>query len=150
MFSAPAVAVNSFNLTQTLNDLYVSVFSPKTDYHWPGNLKRYQVVGGQVVDANGAAAVDPSTGFFTSTAQSFWSATPDGFDVTLGGAASNIPDPAPRVVYTYVGTNPQGAGQKVALSGSSSTAFSTANTNLTPALLNIGGAGDPTLTDLEN
>jgi type IV pilus assembly protein PilY1 len=150
MFSAPAVAVNAFNRTQTLNDLYVSVFSPKTDYHWPGNLKHYQVAGGQVVDANGVAAVDPATGFFKSTAQSFWSATPDGADVTLGGAASDIPDPTPRVVYTYVGTNPQGAGRKVVLSGSSSTAFSTANTSLTPALLQIGTPGDPTLTNLIN
>ena len=29
-FSAPAVSVNAFNRTQNLNDLYLTVFSPKT------------------------------------------------------------------------------------------------------------------------
>jgi len=148
LFSAPAVAVNAFNRTQTLNDLYVSVFSPKTSYHWPGNMKRYQVVNGAVVDVNGAAAVDPSTGFFKTTAQSFWSATPDGSDVTLGGAASNIPQPTVRNVYTYIGTNP--TGTKIPLSGNATTAFNTSNALLTPTLLNVGGTGDPSLTDLIN
>src|SRR5579862_8697807 len=82
LFSAPAVAVNAFNRTQTLNDLYVSVFSPKTTFHWPGNVKHYQVVNGVVVDATGAPAVDASTGFFKSTSQSFWSTSVDGYDVT--------------------------------------------------------------------
>jgi type IV pilus assembly protein PilY1 len=149
MFSAPAVAVNAFNRTQTLNDLYVSVFSPKTDYHWPGNLKRYQVVNNEVVDANGVAAVDPATGFFTSTAQSFWSAAPDGFDVTQGGAASNIPDPAPRNVFTYIGANPQGHGNAVSLTAGSNSFIAT-NASLTTTLLNIGGVGDPSLPDLVN
>ncbi len=49
-FSAPAVAVNAFNRTQTLNDLYFSVFSPRATYHWPGNVKKYKVIGGAVVD----------------------------------------------------------------------------------------------------
>jgi len=95
MFSAPAVAVNAFNRTQTLNDLYVSVFSPKSTYHWPGNVKKYKIVNNEVVDANGAPAVDPGTGFFLNSAQSFWSAAVDGYDVTLGGAASNLPNYTP-------------------------------------------------------
>ena len=40
-FTAPTVSVNAFNRTQTLDDLYVSVFKPNTSRHWPGNLKKY-------------------------------------------------------------------------------------------------------------
>ena len=42
-FTAPAVAVNTFNRTQNLNDLYVSVFRATDEVHWPGNIKKYQL-----------------------------------------------------------------------------------------------------------
>ncbi|MDE2221144.1 MAG: hypothetical protein KGJ52_12285, partial [Gammaproteobacteria bacterium] len=135
-FSAPAVAVNAFNRTQTLNDLYVSVFSPRVTYHWPGNIKKYKVVGGKVVDALGAAAVDSNTGFFTDTARSYWSPVVDGSDVTMGGAASRLPDAVNRTVYTYTGTTyPSGLTPLT-------------YTSVTNADLNIGAAGDPALNDL--
>ena len=113
-FSAPAVAVNAFNRTQTLNDLYVSVFSPRTDYHWPGNVKKYKIVDGEVRDAAGLAAVNAGNGFFSDTARSYWSSAVDGADVTQGGAANRLPDAALRTVYTYTGANPP-AGSPVAL-----------------------------------
>jgi type IV pilus assembly protein PilY1 len=123
-FSAPTVAVNAFNRTETLNDLYVAVFQPSASYHWPGNVKKYKFVNGAVVDANGNDAIDPATGFFkgnatvpATAAQSFWSAAPDGATVPVGGAASHIPDWDPsstptRTVYTYKGASnasPNGA-----------------------------------------
>jgi type IV pilus assembly protein PilY1 len=135
-FSAPAVAVNAFNRTQTLNDLYVSVFSPRVTYHWPGNVKKYKVLNSKVVDSLGAAAVDPNTGFFTDTARSYWSPVVDGADVTQGGAASRLPDAASRTVYTYTGTSfPSGL---TPLTYSSVTASD----------LNLGGPTDPALDDL--
>lgn len=103
-FSAPAVAVNAFNRTQTLNDLYVSVFSPNVNYHWPGNVKKYRVSNDIVVDSLGLPAVDPTTGFFLDTSRSYWSSMVDGPDVTLGGAASKLPDAGVRKVLTYTGT----------------------------------------------
>ena len=135
-FSAPAVAVNAFNRTQTLNDLYVSVFSPRIDYHWPGNVKKYKVVNNVVLDSLGVAAVDPSTGFFLDTARSYWSSAVDGADVTLGGAASKLPDAASRTVYTYTGTT-----YPTAL-----TPFNFAN--VTDSDLNIVSASDPARDDL--
>jgi type IV pilus assembly protein PilY1 len=100
-FTAPAVAVNAFNRTQNLNDLYLTVFKPEARTHWPGNLKKYKMVDGVITDANGASAVDPATGFFAKTAKSFWTAgVVDGADVLLGGAASQLPDPALRKLYT--------------------------------------------------
>jgi type IV pilus assembly protein PilY1 len=99
-FTAPAVAVNAFNRTQTLDDLYVSVFSPRLEYHWPGNVKKYKFIGGQVVDSLGNPAVDSGTGYFKDGTQSYWSSAPDGSDVTLGGAASRLPNFDKRTIYT--------------------------------------------------
>jgi type IV pilus assembly protein PilY1 len=100
-FVAPAVSVNAFNRTQNLNDLYLTVFKPKTRVHWPGNLKKYKLVDRVITDANGAAAVDPATGFFKITAKSYWtSGAADGALVALGGAAHALPDPALRNLYT--------------------------------------------------
>ncbi len=102
-FTAPSVSVNAFNRAQTLSDLYLSVFRPEAAYRWPGNVKKYAVVDGEIVDADGEPAVDPSTGFFTTTARSYWSTSTDGADVELGGAASQQPaDPATRNVYTNI------------------------------------------------
>ena len=52
---------------------------------------------------SGSAAVNPATGFFTDTSQSYWSKVVDGSDVTAGGAASKLPDAATRKVLTYTG-----------------------------------------------
>ena len=99
-FTSPAVAVNAFNRTQNLNDLYISLFKPAETLHWPGNIKKYKVVDGQITDASGNAAIDPATGFFKSNARSYWSTGVDGNIVTEGGAARQLPDPALRNLYT--------------------------------------------------
>ena len=96
-FSAPAVSVNTFNRTQNLNDLYLTMFGAKAKAHWPGNLKKYRITNRVITDVNGVSAVDPSTGFFYDTAKSYWTAGgADGNDVRLGGAARQMPDPAVR------------------------------------------------------
>ncbi|MEM7431474.1 MAG: PilC/PilY family type IV pilus protein [Pseudomonadota bacterium] len=100
-FSAPAVSVNTFNRTQNLNDVYITTFGAKTRAHWPGNLKKYRVLDGEIVDVNDVNAVDPTTGFFLETARSYWtSGGADGNDVRLGGAAQQLPDPSVRKLYT--------------------------------------------------
>ena len=99
-FAAPAVAVNSFNRTQNLNDLYLTAFNASEKTHWPGNLKKYKIADGQIVDALDQAAVNTSTGFFKDNAQSYWSIGADGNDVQAGGAANRLPDPAVRRLYT--------------------------------------------------
>ncbi len=140
-FTSPAVAVNSFNRTRNLNDLFVSVFRASGDVHWPGNLKKYRLRAsdGEVVDINGNAAVDAATGLFTDSAQSYWSKVVDGADSTVGGAAHQIPDPAERNVYTYL-FDPD-------LSAPSSHVVST-NLLVDDTLLGIGQVGDPTRDDL--
>ena len=90
-FTAPSVPVNAFNRTQNLDDIFVSLFNPSSSVHWPGNLKKYTLKNGQFVDANDQLAVNPESGFFFETAQSFWSDAPDGDRPTDGGAANQIP-----------------------------------------------------------
>ena len=139
-FSAPSVSVNAFNRTQTLNDLYVSVFQPGLDYHWPGNVKKYSVLNGVIVDQNGLPAVDPTTGFFKDSAQSFWSASADGSKVAAGGAANQLPDWNPastpeRNLYTYIGKN--NPGSAVDLTSSAAYAVTTTNSAITNAILGV-------------
>lgn len=103
-FTAPAVAVNAFSRTQTLNEIYLSVFQPRGSLRWPGNLKKYGLSSGRIVDTAGADAVDPATGFLKRDARSFWSTITDGDRVEVGGAASRLPDPDQRKLYTYLET----------------------------------------------
>ncbi len=134
-FVAPAVSVNAFNQTRNLNDLYFSVFEPSDSTHWPGNLKKYQLRGGDgtILDANGEPAIDEATGFFADTAQSFWSPSVDGADVEAGGAANRIPNP--RSVYTYLGKSDLTVpGNRVAGT----------NQNITDSLLGTDAGGTPT------
>ncbi len=143
-FSAPAVSVNSFNRTRNLNDLFVAVFRPDGTVHWPGNLKKYRLdpANNEIVDADGVSAVDAATGFFTDTSRSFWNVAADGSDVTAGGAASKLPDPTVRNVYTYLGiSNNLTAG---------SNAVSTSNGLIDDVVLGIGNPGDPSVTQVIN
>lgn len=137
-FFSPTVAVNSFNRTQNLNDLFISVFQPTGTVHWPGNLKKYALdpTTAAIVDARSVPAVDVSTGFFKATSQSVWSVTVDGDDVTAGGAANLIPPTGSRKVYTYLGNS-------TALTDTSNR-IDKVNALLTDALLMTGLPGDPT------
>ena len=142
-FSAPAVAVNTFNRTQNLNDLYISTFQPATKVHWPGNLKKYTIDSGVIKDARTPPqpAVDPATGFFGDLTQSFWSAAADGADVLKGGAANVLPDPSTRRVFTNHGFN------KDLTIGTNT--ISQSNTALTLTDFGLtGAANEPTLAEV--
>ncbi len=141
-FAAPAVSVNTFNRTRNLNDMYITTFGAKTRAHWPGNLKRYRISGGVVVDVNGVPAVDPNTGFFVDTATSYWTTGgADGDDVRLGGAAQQLPDPSVRNVYTNNTGNDLTAAVN-AVSTSNMGAFVDADFGLT------GAFGEPSMDEI--
>lgn len=105
-FVSASAPVNSFNRLDNRDELYFAVFRPQETDRWPGNLKRYKVDvdGARILDAAGNVAVDPNTGFFSSTSRSFWSTDTDGNQTSLGGAASKLP--TPRTLYTFTGDNP--------------------------------------------
>lgn len=148
-FTTPTVAVNAFNRTQTLEDMFVSVFQPNSSLHWPGNVKKYHVEDGVIMDDSSPpqAAVDPNTGFFADSARSFWSGMTDGSEVKEGGAAGELTDPANRKLYTYLGANPS---SPVTLSTGSVHTVSTSNASLDATVLMLGAPGDPTRDDLIN
>jgi type IV pilus assembly protein PilY1 len=116
-FVSPTVAVNAFNRTRNLNTLFISVFAPTEKVHWPGNIKKYQLINGVVYGSNtGSPAVDTdtdgagpdvATGFFAEGTTDLFNNTgaPDGPDVTKGGAASRMPDWNARNVYSFVSSN---------------------------------------------
>src|SRR5258706_5463869 len=113
VFAASTLPV-SVNVRGTnLNQLYIGVFRPdsKDQPRWLGNLKAYQLkkdsATGAVftVDKNSNAAINPSTGFITSTAVSFWTtgSLPNGTywsfrscSVNGGGGNSDRPGCDPR------------------------------------------------------
>ena len=132
VFAASTLPV-SVNVRGTnLNQLYIGVFRPdaKDQPRWLGNLKAYQLKKDSstgavfTVDKNLVAAINPTTGFITSTAVSFWtdpalpsanywsfrtasvngvggnSDSPDGDLVEKGGAAQQI-----RALYFAAGVN---------------------------------------------
>jgi Tfp pilus tip-associated adhesin PilY1 len=109
-FAAPSVAVSAFNNLGFRNDLYYALFRPSEGANWPGNVKRYKLgkdTDGNplIVDQNNNAAIDDSTGFFSSSASSFWSAAPDGSDVAKGGVAGRLLTPDTRNIFTWTGTD---------------------------------------------
>ncbi len=152
-FVAPGIAVNTFDRLNHLDALYFALFQPAKGARWPGNLKRYKLaiqtdaVTGQseavIVGEDGQAAVDPNTGFFKDSAQSWWGSIQDGKVVTDGGASSQHVDPnSGRKVYSNLASN-KGLTD-------SSNAIATANNNLTGALFGNANMSDTELSALIN
>lgn len=105
-FTAPAVTVNAYNNLQHRNELYYAIFQPFAKAAWPGNIKRYQLdSNGDILDVNGQPAVDDGpqgTGFFKTSAKSWWSGDVDGAQVESGGAAEQLSAESTTYVYTGV------------------------------------------------
>ncbi len=127
-FTSPAVAVNSFNRSRSLDDVYIAMFRPQVGPRWAGNLKKLTINStGTLVDAQGVAAIDPTTGNIKDTAQTLWSTTPDGDSVLEGGTGALLAarDPETRILKTNTGSN--GALEM----------FNTSNSNLTSAHFDV-------------
>lgn len=101
--AAPGAAVNALNRYEHLDELYYSLFKPSTTVNWRGNVKRYRLKNGAIVDVTGADAIDSVESVFASTAQSWWSSGADGGDITGGGVAEELP-PESRRLYTWLGS----------------------------------------------
>jgi len=100
-FVAPAVSVNAFNRISNNDDLYYALFKPANNPRWSGNVKKYKLSPeAKILDANGSEAIDPATGYFVKTAQSYWSKVVDGLDVAKGGFAEQLDfTTSPRNLY---------------------------------------------------
>lgn len=110
--TAPGVAVNQLNRLNNLDQLFYAVFDPEVQRaYWPGNVKRYRldIANEDIYDVNNQRAIDSATSFFKPTAKSWWSLDVDGEKARLGGAASVLPDPLSRKMFTYTGSLPSGS-----------------------------------------
>jgi type IV pilus assembly protein PilY1 len=83
-FTAPSVASNNFDRTETLDSVYYAMFVPERGARWQGNLKKLKVVGAEQLDKNGASAIDDE-GNISDDATTYWSSANDGNDVKKGG-----------------------------------------------------------------
>jgi len=126
-FVAPVVPVSPANKTYSGNNVYIGFFRPSQLGFWSGNIKKYGIQNGVIVDANGNAATD-SNGNFLVSAKSYWSPAPDAGEVEEGGVGGLLAarDPSTRLLYTYLGTNSSLTN--------SSNLFGKTNGGLTPAM----------------
>lgn len=143
-FVSPGIAVNTFNRLNHLDALYFSVFQPEQTPLWAGNLKRYRLASdGVIMDSVSQPAVEKNTGFFKSTAKSWWleGETADGADVSKGGAAVLHPTVnAERKVFTHY------PGSSSSVLSSSNNALTVANkANLTKTMF-----GNASMSDAEH
>ena len=136
-FTAPGATVNQFNRLSHRDDIYFALFQPSDRPTWSGNLKRYKLgvssttgddtEEANILDVNETIAVDSETGFFRSSARSFWTrldsdgnatTEADGANVQQGGAASRIGanDMGNRKLYTYTGDSSTIPNAGIALS----------------------------------
>ena len=124
-FVTSGVTVNQYNRLTHNDQLYFSLFTPKTGITWPGNIKRYKLLGGQIVDSNDAPAIDPLNAEFKDDSKSFWSSATDGNDVELGGAAEQLA--LARKVYSNISSDD--------LSGDGANAVRKSNSSITSTML---------------
>jgi type IV pilus assembly protein PilY1 len=150
-YVAPGIAVNTFDRLNHLDALYFALFEPSKGARWPGNLKRYKLAintdanTGQntavIVGEDGKPAVDPVTGFFKDSAQSWWGNVKDGKVVTASGASSQHADPnSSRKVYSNLVSN-KGLTN-------SANAIAVNNSNLTKALFGNASMSNSDFKDL--
>lgn len=156
-FTAPSATVNQFNRLTHRDDVYFAVFKPDESPSWEGNIKRFRVgkdntgAGDLVIrDFNGNPAIDETTGYFTSTSQSWWQeldnngqpvSVPDGNEVARGGAAhqqklTGVAGIGDRRVYTWVGEADNVPSVGVSLADAAQ-ALSEGNTLLSDTIMGI-------------
>lgn len=160
-YVAPVVPISQMERTSSGSQMYLAMFKPTEKNFWRGNIKKYCIAtknsSGQVIDCSGNVVSDSTVEFgdildvnglpviyqdkIKTTAQSYWSTTPDGENADAGGVGAKLlqTEPSSRPIYTYFGTNPI---------TSAANAFSLSKTTneITPEILGLT-AGDTTERD---
>ena len=89
-----------------IRDSYYTLFQPATTARWEGNVKKYRLRNGVIVDANDNPILENGT--LAPTTRSLWSATTDGFRIGAGGMPAR--QVADRNWYTDAGLQPNNNG----------------------------------------
>lgn len=107
VFASVSLPVSVNTQGTFLNQVFIGMFRPDKDAYprWNGNLKQYKLglngITLELQDADGASAINTSTGFITECARSFWTPTvldsywafrPQGACLTANSDISNTPD----------------------------------------------------------
>lgn len=106
VFASVSLPVSVNTQGTYLNQVFIGMFRPDVMPRWAGNLKQYKLglVGNSLktLDADGASAINSSTGFIAECSRSYW--TPNSIDsywenrpkgnciAVADSAASNYPD----------------------------------------------------------
>ena len=132
VFVSPVVPVSRMNRTYAGNSLYVGFFKPDNSGRWLGNIKKYGLDSdGVIIDKFGVTAT-LSDGSIKNNATSYWSISPDGPNVLMGGAGGVVSEQTSRNLYTHMGT--------AAALTDSTNAFSKTNAAITAAVLDVDAA----------
>ncbi len=104
-FVSPSVAVNSFNRTKSMDDVYYAMFLPDESPSWQGNLKKLKIYTGgttqgctesktyslgTVVDKNCNAVFSGASNSIIDGSQTYWSSGSDGNTVKEGGLGETL------------------------------------------------------------
>ena len=100
--AAPAISVSSASETRHSDELYYTLFQPATTARWDGNVKKYRLSNGVIVDADDNPIIQ--NGILAQDTRSLWSVTTDGFQVGAGGMAAK--QGADRNWFTDAGQQP--------------------------------------------
>lgn len=104
-FTAPSVATNSFDRTESQDSAYYGMFIPESGAKWKGNLKKLKLVNDEQVGRDGEVAID-TDGNMLASAKTFWRSSDeaDGNNVEAGGVVGmfNNKEDA-RNIYSDIG-----------------------------------------------
>ncbi len=104
-FVSPAVAVNSFKRTESLDNAYYAMFLPSESSRWTGNLKKLKIFKGEsipgcnaldththgtVVDRGCDPALDDGSNRIADGRSSYWNTINDGSEVNKGGLGAAL------------------------------------------------------------
>lgn len=109
-FSAVSVEIDKATFS-TGEKAFFSLFQPSHQRSWPGNLKGYFLDKDGLEDVTGAPATEQTEAgtIFSAASQSFWSSSPDGADISAGGASTKLGSTS-RNLLTYTGDYDFGFG----------------------------------------
>ena len=134
---SPITSTDAFGFHSQDKKIYFALFQPEAGPFWKGNLKCYKMgADGVIYDKNNNPAIDNTTGFFKTTAHSFWSSSVDGNDVLKGGINEHIS--ADRKIYSDIlySTYNHYSGGGIALSDVGNSLHEN-NNNITTDMLGI-------------
>lgn len=101
-FSAPTYTVNPETFLTHGKNVYVPVFDRRISSSWVGNLKKYQLIDGELYgldDAGSPAKALDANGVLSNIVRDLWATGPSSNAVSSGGVA-NLIEHGSRKVYT--------------------------------------------------